>query len=370
MEAPMVIQASYRNLSENSAIQAKWQRIVLLFVLGYEAAGALLGGILLMIAPDGRLLKMPVEMMNGVFRDFMIPGVILFVLGLLNGLAFLMVLYKKPFGWIVSMAALSGMLVWFWIEIAILLQLHWLHAMWGLPVLIGLGVALPTVPSSFKQKALLHCGILSSVLYFAINLIVPYQWAGYSYQTQTVSELSAINAPTRLLWLVLVTPYTFLILAFGMGVYKTAEKRSLRITGILLLIYGALGLLWPFAPMHLRETLWVGGGTISDTLHIVLGVTTQIIYLLALVFAATSLGKRFGIYSLISFILVLILGALTFMEAPGIANNEPTPMIGVWERINIGLFLVWVIVLALILLHHMKKGNVSMEVRDNVTRSQ
>lgn len=33
--------------------------------------------------------------------------------------------------------ALGGLLIWFWVEIAILEQLHWLHAMWGLQVTAG-----------------------------------------------------------------------------------------------------------------------------------------------------------------------------------------------------------------------------------------
>ena len=77
--------------------------------------------------------------------------------------------------------------------------------------------------------------------------------------------------------------------------------------------------------------------------------------LLALAFTAAALGKRFRIYSIVTFILVLVFGALTFKEAPGLARNEPTPLIGVWERINIGMFLVWVVVLAIMLLQKKQK---------------
>jgi len=69
----------------------------------------------------------------------------------------------------------------------------------------------------------------------------------------------------------------------------------------LLIAYGALGFLWPFAPMHLRETLAAGGRTFSDTMHIALGVVTEILYLLALGFAAAALGKRFRLYSIATF---------------------------------------------------------------------
>src|SRR5678816_2594405 len=88
----------------------------------------------------------------------------------------------------------------------------------------------------------------------------------------------------------------------------------------------------------------------SDTMHIALAVVTQLIYLLALGFAAASLGKRFRIYSIATFIVLLVFGVLTFLDSPGISTNQPTPLIGVWERINIGVFLLWIVVLATVLL--------------------
>lgn len=351
MQTTMSIQAKEKHPAEKKLVQSKWQHIILLLVLGYEGAGALLGGALLVAKPDGRLMDMPVNIMHGSFPDFLVPGILLLGLGALNTAAFFAVLRKIRFNWVLSMTALGAMLIWFWIEIAILLEFHWLHAMWGLPVVLGLVVALPGVPSVYRQKGLLYCGIVSSVLYFMINIIVPLQWDGYSMASQVPSELSAVGAPTSKLWAILATPYTFLILAFGWGVLKAAgENGRLHTTGILLVAYGALGFIWPFAPMHLRETLAAGGGTFSDTLHKILGAITNIIYLLALGFSAAALGKKFRVYSIVTFILVLVFGALTFKEMAGVGRNEPTPLIGVWERIDIGLFLIWIVVLAITIL--------------------
>jgi hypothetical protein len=106
--------------------------------------------------------------------------------------------------------------------------------------------------------------------------------------------------------------------------------------------------------MHLRETLAGGGGTFSDTLHLALGAVTEILYLLALGFAAKAFGKSFRIYSITTFVILMIFGILTFWDAPGVAANQPTPLIGVWERINIGVFLIWVVVLAIVLLREDK----------------
>lgn len=351
-----MITLSNPELPDSHASQSKWQRRLLLFVLGYEGAGALLGGSLLVAAPDGRFTDMPVEMMHGTFPDFMIPGIILFALGILNTAAFFAVLRKARSSWVMAVTALIGMLLWFWVEIAVLLGLHWLHAMWGLPVVIGLMAAVPLVPAPHKQRALLFCGILASILYVAINIVVPWQWKGYSHASRVISELSAVGAPTRTLWAILVMPYTFLMLAFAWGVLQVAgENRRLRIAGILLIASNVLGFLWPFAPMHLRETLAAGGQTFSDTAHIALGAATEILFLLALGFTAGALGKKFRLYSLVTFALLFAFGVLTFLEAPGLARNEPTPLIGVWERINIGLFLIWTTALAIVLLRREKK---------------
>ena len=44
-----------------------------------------------------------------------------------------------------------------------------------------------------------------------------------------------------------------------------------------------------------------------------------------------------------------VLSSLLSVNAPRIAANLPTPWVGVWERINIGAFLLWVVVLAVAL---------------------
>jgi hypothetical protein len=47
------------------------------------------------------------------------------------------------------------------------------------------------------RKTLLVCGILSSVLYAAMTVLIAGQGPGYSSTSPTISELSAIAATTR-----------------------------------------------------------------------------------------------------------------------------------------------------------------------------
>ncbi|HTO73315.1 MAG TPA: DUF998 domain-containing protein [Gemmatimonadales bacterium] len=198
-----------------------------------------------------------------------------------------------------------------------------------------------------NSRLLLHCGWASALYYAAITALVPLQWAEYRSRTQTISEISAIGAPTRTLWLVLAAVYTVLTLLFAWGLLRAAAQRpSLRFAGLFLLIFGLLGLVWPLAPMHLRETIATGGGTLTDKVHIGLGLVSVLLMLAAVALTASAFGGMFRVFSWGSVLLIVLFGALTGKEAPGISSNSPTPWIGLWERASLGIFLLWVAVLS------------------------
>jgi hypothetical protein len=193
--------------------------------------------------------------------------------------------------------------------------------------------------------------MLSAIYYVVINIVVPLQWPQYDATSQTVSELSAIDAPTRKLWNVLSLPYALLTIAFAFGVLLAAGKnRKLWLPGVLLFSLSMLNSLWPLAPMHRREALADGAASTSDAIHIGLGIATEALFLVILFYTAYAFGKRFRIFSGLVLALILIFGYLTFKVAPDLQSNLPTPFLGIWERINIAVFLFWTVVLAITLL--------------------
>ena len=199
------------------------------------------------------------------------------------------------------------------------------------------------------HSLLLFCGILSSLLYVVLNIVTVVLYKGYSVVSQTVSELSAIGAPTRSLWVSLVAFYSILVIAFGCGVWKSAAgNRRLRVVAIMLITVAVIGFFWP--PMHQREVLAAGGKTITDTLHIVFTAVTVPLMMLAIGFGAAALGRKFRIYSILTLLILIVSGILTRIDGPKIEANLPTPFIGVWERINIGVYMAWAVVLAVVLL--------------------
>jgi hypothetical protein len=117
------------------------------------------------------------------------------------------------------------------------------------------------------RKVSLASGVLSSLVYVAANALGPLRWKGYSSASQTVSELSAIDAPSRRLVTPLLAAHGALVIPFGWGVWTSAgHDRALRVTGALLMGLGASDLPAPFFPMHQREALGATSPTVASAL--------------------------------------------------------------------------------------------------------
>jgi len=200
-------------------------------------------------------------------------------------------------------------------------------------------------PMERYGTALLVCGIAASVVYVAANIAAALHFPGYSTVNQTVSELSAIGAPSRSLWLWMATAYGVLLIAFGIGLAMAARgRRALRRVGYFLIADGLIGFAWP--PMHLRGTTT----SLTDAGHIAFTAIGVPLMLAAMFFGSKVFGNRFKIYSYVSVGTMLAFGALTSVFGPRIPKDLPTPFAGVYERISIGAFLAWMAVLAISML--------------------
>jgi hypothetical protein len=112
-----------------------------------------------------------------------------------------------------------------------------------------------------------------------------------------------------------------------------------------------------------------GARDLHDVFHIALTVVTLLIYLAAFALTAAALGRAFRVYSVATFVALIVFSVLTFRVAPGVDANLPTPFIGVWERVDVGLFLLWVIVLALALLRRGHERTLSSSTGPAASRS-
>jgi hypothetical protein len=214
------------------------------------------------------------------------------------------------------------------------------------------------------RRHLLACGAIAFVFYVALDTVSALLYDGYSWSSQTISELSAVGAPTAPLWAWFGPIYTILALSFALGVWFSAGgNRRLRVLGILLFALGVVGLLWPLGPMHRREVLAAGGGTWTDTVHIALSMVTVPLNLLIIAVGAAAFGRGFRIYSILTLAALLLFGALTGVGGARVASNGPTPLLGLWERIVVFGYMAWVAVLALKLMRQPSPPARSARVR-------
>lgn len=199
------------------------------------------------------------------------------------------------------------------------------------------------------RKLLLSCGIISMLWYVFMNIIVPAKYPGYNSASQTVSELSAIEAPSRQFWYVLGIIYSLLFLAYGCGLWLSAkDNRKIRVVAIIIIVDVVIGFFWP--PMHRREVIAAGGGTTTDILHVVWAFIHLTLMLLMIGFGAAIFGKTFRFFSAVIVLVFFIFGFLTTRDSYAMQANLPTPYLGIWERINIGAYMLWVIVFTILII--------------------
>lgn len=195
---------------------------------------------------------------------------------------------------------------------------------------------------------LLSCGIIAPLTYVAIDIFLASRWAGYSYRDQTISELNAIGAPTRTLSIVLgIIGYAVLV-AFGVGVWRSAaNRRTLRVAGGALTAIGILA--WfgvPLLPMHVRGA----EQSLTDTLHVAQLAVAGPLLLVVIGCGAAAFGRGFRLYSAATVLVMLGFGGWAGTYSDRMVDGLVTPWMGVIERISVYSYQVWFAVFALALI--------------------
>jgi hypothetical protein len=129
-----------------------------------------------------------------------------------------------------------------------------------------------------------------------------------------------------------------LVIIFGLCVWSTVDRKlSQKITGILFVGYAIIGIITPaFFPAPMRGV----EATVRNVIHLPLTALEVLFILLSIVFGAIANGKRFRLYSICSLVLITIFGVWGGTFVTRVAHNQPTPWLGVIERVNIYSYLI------------------------------
>ncbi|MBI3136008.1 MAG: hypothetical protein HYZ14_15125 [Bacteroidetes bacterium] len=145
-------------------------RALLITLLVFLGIGAIAGGGLLILAPDGALLGMPLSVLEkSPFTNFRVPGIILFlVLGLFPLIVAIGLLKKKHaalaeklnllpdmhWSWTFSLYAAFADILWIQFQMQLIQSVSWLHTSYvflGLAILIT--ALMPQVRNFYRKNA-------------------------------------------------------------------------------------------------------------------------------------------------------------------------------------------------------------------------
>lgn len=190
------------------------------------------------------------------------------------------------------------------------------------------------------RRALLATGLASSLLYPVIDLLAGLSYDGYSFYSQTISELGAIGAPHPPWLLPVFLTYTVLVVTFAVAVILEGRRGNRKVSrvGWMLLAYMVVGSGTSIFPVHVR-----GAAAFADELpHIVTGLAAIAVIVATMAAGSVALSKRFRNYSWTTIATLLFFGALTVPFGMKLAAGEPTPGMGIVERLAYYSILAWI----------------------------
>jgi hypothetical protein len=113
-----------------------------------------------------------------------------------------------------------------------------------------------------------------------------------------------------------------------------------------LLVCGILSSLLYVATVVLAAIRWEGYSSTSQTVSELIAIDAPTTPLVVPLFVIYSLL----VYAIATILILLVFGILAGLDGSRLAANLPTPWMGVWERINIFGYMLWVVVLTIVLL--------------------
>lgn len=194
-------------------------------------------------------------------------------------------------------------------------------------------------------RPLLACGLAAASLSVAADLLAIARADGYRPVAQSMSELSAVGAPTRPLVTGLEVVRDGLLLAFARGVGEAADgNRPLVATGRLIAANAAISAFATVAlPRDYARPTWAAPNT-ANTLVMAAGVGC---FIGAMGAGAAGVGGRFRAFSVGIPIAYGLLTAISLLLQRG---RETSPSTGAQERTMAWSYQLWIAVLAVVLL--------------------
>jgi len=175
-------------------------------------------------------------------------------------------------------------------------------------------------------------GLVSLLSYLAAVLFAPTAYPGYRWMQQAVSDLSAVNAPSRDLWnrlSCLYVPCGLVSLMMSCVFIQKKHSRALRLG-----VYLFTGMNWLSAAGYTLFPLTDSGyaGTVQDGLHLAVTALVVVLSITSLVLVMVGGYRRRAMVSLAMWASVAL--GMMFIGAVG-SGLAPKAIFGVMERFSL-----------------------------------
>jgi len=195
------------------------------------------------------------------------------------------------------------------------------------------------------RKILISCGIAAPILYVVTAIVGAALRPDYSHIVNAISELLSNGAPNKAILDVVFNIYNALLLAFAIGAYSAVKNfpRISRISMGILIGIQVLSFSWGFFPMDPLGAEATFAGTMHNILGGVVALATIIMPLMMGLGIRRLQGfNRYAIYSFISSAVIFVSGLTGVILA-----GQGIHLFGLFERITIGSYEIWILVTAL-----------------------
>jgi len=199
------------------------------------------------------------------------------------------------------------------------------------------------------RKTLLSCGIAAPILYIVTAIAgAALRPNDYSHLVNAISELLSNGAPNKAVLDVVFNIYNALLLMFAIGAYSAIKDfpRISKLAMEILIGIQVLSFSWGFFPMDPLGAEATFAGTMHNVLGGVVAMATIVMPLL-MGLGVRRLGdfNRYAAYSFFSSVVIFVSGLTAIILA-----GQGVHLFGLFERITIGMYELWIFVTGMKLL--------------------
>ncbi len=180
---------------------------------------------------------------------------------------------------------------------------------------------------------------MAVVIYGVGDAVSGLLYTGYSFRDQAISELTAFGSTVRPIMMTIMLVHGGLLVAFGVGLLRSARSAGLRWTGALLSAANLVTL-----PTH---TVWAMSSRgmqtgINDTFHAQTTIAFSLFVGSAIILSAIAIRGWFRLFALVTLALIIGFGLAASEAMTGLADDD-TPWAGAYERINCYAYFLWLV---------------------------